>query len=687
MADYRSILNRAISGLDENNEDARRGIYDKARKALMRQLSSLEPALSPAEISKQRLQLEEAVRDIENKHSGAGVFEDAVSNALLNEDDGAVIESTAGEPQPAVPEPTPLPTPEVAPVIEPGGEDVEPASGVVSSNPWLEPESSPDPASHVTPEISHDDDSNVVEVQVEEVEPAAVTTTHVTDGSKEVGTSPDAVDEPLLPPAKDPVFDSAAPPASNEDTSLSMDTSDDEKPSDKEPDEPLDLVDEATAVLARVDTIKAGSASALDELRETMAADGVAVTPTPEVSLTASKAGDTADKEGAAAVKAQDPAVAAAATKKSGGGGLVWILILLVLVGAGAFSWAQRETIGPIVMPVVDQIRGIIIGSGTPTSPGSDAGGTSKDPAKGDDDTPADEEPQSNKAEDRILTTPIEETTTAEPEEDQSGIKLGNRVALPDSSEPNAVPIVRPVVPANKPDPTTPQTPAPAVEQDQSTNETPATPPAPTVDQDAGENTEAATATPQEPAQTAVPNLFASSAILYEERSNGGRPDVSTGIVVWELVPTGSEAIGSEGLPSVRGKARIQNRDLSIRFELMRNLDDTLPASHLIEMEFSPGPLFTGDTISNIAGISMKENEQESGKQLAGAVVKVSESVFWVAMSSRAADLASNSDALKVQKWFDIPILFTSGKRAILTLEKGAAGAKAIEAAFAAWGS
>ena len=234
----------------------------------------------------------------------------------------------------------------------------------------------------------------------------------------------------------------------------------------------------------------------------------------------------------------------------------------------------------------------------------------------------------------------------------------------------------------------TPEEPAPDPAQDQSSAAEPATQTAQATEPvvtptPSAEETPAAEAAPQ--TTTPASNLFSSSAILYEERPGSNQPGVSAGNVVWEIVPTGSEAIGSTGLPSVKGSARIESRDISVRFELMRNLDPNLPASHLIEFEFTPGPLFNGDEINNIAGVIAKEEEQKSGAELKGAIVKVSERVFWVAMSAQAADLAANTDALQQQNWFDIPLVFKSGKRAILTLEKGAAGKKAIEEAFKSW--
>jgi hypothetical protein len=41
---------------------------------------------------------------------------------------------------------------------------------------------------------------------------------------------------------------------------------------------------------------------------------------------------------------------------------------------------------------------------------------------------------------------------------------------------------------------------------------------------------------------------------------------------------------------------------------------------------------------------------------------------------------------LKNENWLDIPIVYTSGKRGILEIEKGTPGARVFEEAFRAWG-
>jgi hypothetical protein len=48
-------------------------------------------------------------------------------------------------------------------------------------------------------------------------------------------------------------------------------------------------------------------------------------------------------------------------------------------------------------------------------------------------------------------------------------------------------------------------------------------------------------------------------------------------------------------------------------------------------------------------------------------------------------DERRNVELLKERSWFDIPIVYANGSRAILTMEKGASGERALAAAFAAW--
>src|SRR3990167_4812356 len=67
MAEFYAVLKKAVGGLDGGSAEARRAVYDKARNALIGQLKAIDPPLAASEISRQRLELEEAIRRVERE--------------------------------------------------------------------------------------------------------------------------------------------------------------------------------------------------------------------------------------------------------------------------------------------------------------------------------------------------------------------------------------------------------------------------------------------------------------------------------------------------------------------------------------------------------------------------------------------------------------------------------------------
>jgi hypothetical protein len=59
--------------------------------------------------------------------------------------------------------------------------------------------------------------------------------------------------------------------------------------------------------------------------------------------------------------------------------------------------------------------------------------------------------------------------------------------------------------------------------------------------------------------------------------------------------------------------------------------------------------------------------------------------VFLVGLSASETEMQHNLQMLKEQPWFDIPLVYENGRRAILAMEKGASGDRAFQEAFAAW--
>src|SRR5271170_2694361 len=65
MADYHPLIARAVEGLGASSGEARRSLYERARAALVSQLRSIDPPLSEADITRERLALEDAIRKVE----------------------------------------------------------------------------------------------------------------------------------------------------------------------------------------------------------------------------------------------------------------------------------------------------------------------------------------------------------------------------------------------------------------------------------------------------------------------------------------------------------------------------------------------------------------------------------------------------------------------------------------------
>jgi hypothetical protein len=177
----------------------------------------------------------------------------------------------------------------------------------------------------------------------------------------------------------------------------------------------------------------------------------------------------------------------------------------------------------------------------------------------------------------------------------------------------------------------------------------------------------------------------AQKVVLYEEEADNPQGKRYVGSAIWRT-ETVSPGPGLAPELAVRADVEIPERHMRMTWSLRRNTDKALPASHTIEIMFTLPTNFDQGGIANLPGILMKENEQARGLPLAGLSVKVTDGYFLIGLSAIDSDVKRNLDLLKNRDWFDIPIVYTSGKRAILAMEKGVPGQRAFEEAFRAWG-
>lgn len=231
-----------------------------------------------------------------------------------------------------------------------------------------------------------------------------------------------------------------------------------------------------------------------------------------------------------------------------------------------------------------------------------------------------------------------------------------------------------------QPPATAPQTP-PAAEQTPAAPQAPAAPETPAGAETAQATPPAAEA-PQVEQPAAVP--VGQRAIFYEERTSASGGSAEAGNTVWSLVQE-SPGDGLPAEPAIRADATIPGKDIQLRMTIRRNGDKTLPASHIVELIFLTPDNFEGGTIDNLLRMTMKETEEATGNPLLGVPAKIGDGFFLIALSDGKAETDANMQLFRRMKWVDIPIVYRSGRRALMTLERGVPGDKVFEEALKVW--
>ncbi len=331
----------------------------------------------------------------------------------------------------------------------------------------------------------------------------------------------------------------------------------------------------------------------------------------------------------------------AGTSRQSGIGSALITLIILGLIGMGAYAiWLNRDTI-------ITTASSFLEGDSSGTS--TQSGANTVETAPQEESVPDVPEPSTDDKETvRIADAGNEETTEpAEPE--------------PQQAAETETPVV---IEQPEPQPET-QEPSDAVE------------PA-----DGEENAGAAgdTNDPVTPSNAPLGEI----AYLYEEGSAGSGASRSNARINWSLVnvkPT--EVLPAE--PVILGSMEVPEKGIAVEINIKRNVDESLSASHIIEMTFEVPEGFSGGSIENIARFVMKPSEEARGEPLVAVPVKVSDGFFLIALDNLEQAVQVNRQLLLNSGWIDIPISYATGKRALLTLEKGGSGDQVFKQAFADW--
>ncbi len=175
------------------------------------------------------------------------------------------------------------------------------------------------------------------------------------------------------------------------------------------------------------------------------------------------------------------------------------------------------------------------------------------------------------------------------------------------------------------------------------------------------------------------PRTHMKSVFLYELARGITQDSESRGWVLWFV----SDVPGTEQL-GIGGLVTLTVRDFEVAILIRRNIDETVSASHIIELTLRPtSPFFEWDYLSRVSGILMRKNERDTGTHLAGIVL---EATRWRCLFGLSPEYEKeNIQMLMEGEWLDILWSSENELRAILKVKKDREGESVFKKVLAAW--
>jgi hypothetical protein len=169
-------------------------------------------------------------------------------------------------------------------------------------------------------------------------------------------------------------------------------------------------------------------------------------------------------------------------------------------------------------------------------------------------------------------------------------------------------------------------------------------------------------------------------SLLLEASDNG-----KIGAVPFSGTTEWRRSVDDGGSPTLIGKVVIPARNLQVEVILRKNSDASLPASHLMELNFVVADDFVGGSIAGMPGVLLKNEELVQGTPLVGASARVMGNSFLFALSAAPKDVAANLNLLASRRFMDLALIYATGKRAIVTMEKNPAAVALFSGVLAEW--
>jgi hypothetical protein len=179
--------------------------------------------------------------------------------------------------------------------------------------------------------------------------------------------------------------------------------------------------------------------------------------------------------------------------------------------------------------------------------------------------------------------------------------------------------------------------------------------------------------------------VVAQRAVLYEQGTSTMERKQYVGSVIWRTEAT-APAPGQAADTVLKGEIEIPERQIRGSVTLRRNLDQSLPVSHTLEILFSTPADFQPGGVARLIDVVVQDANQSRVVPLQGTGVKVTNGFFLLGLSSAELDMRRNMNLLKDASWILIRVAYNNGQAASLALEKGVPGDRAFEDALNAWG-
>lgn len=671
MADFAAILKKTLDKMGETTPEVRAKVYDKARQTVQRQIDAMATQPPQAAIDRQFEKLELAIAEIEAGYGGpipdegSGDTErdlppvtepdtiEAEQPAEVADEAPEANAAPAPDPEPEVaagPDPDEVPEDETAatlddaPVVEPASEPFaqgEPQTvpdAPADDVPAIVPEgpAEPEPWSTATASADVDavGDDTVQDVPAVSEEPAFGALTEPEPTVDDVLSSLDAVGSQQTDTTADDPFALDTPPdggglaqVPEGDTEPVMPRADDHDPL-------LDFLSEERQTMAEADSDADRAVDALfGEPVADAAPDGAGGSASGNDLI-----GERSETADADALPAED--------KPRRSGWLIAAVVLVVLLAGGGYAAYVNQ----------EPLRAFLSGLGI-EMPQTGAGEEGDVPVRTVETTPVNAD-----SGDAGEEAPAEDTTpeTVDAGGGDDGVQKFTQRLTEDGREIDEGPAPGAAAPG---------------EGSSVAGQTAGSEDAPAPDADTAE---------APPADAAEGIAVGQRTIFYEERTGTQPGTAMQGSTVWSVVqesPGGDLPLE----PAIRAQSSIPDLGLALEVTIRRNGDATFPASHIVELFFTVPETFEGRGIADVQRITFKNTEQDPGSALIAVPAPIDTNIFLVALTDAETAVQTNTSLMLSQGWVDIPMQYVSGRRALITLEKGAAGDGIFREVFEAW--